>query len=77
MSKFDVTFSDWDACVSVDGCPRVTDSGMGRDRKPVINVTWDDAQWYVAWLSKMTGQRYRLLSEAEWEYAARAGSTTA
>ena len=52
VSKFDVTFSDWDACVSVDGCPRVTDSGMGRDRKPVINVTWDDAQWYVAWLSE-------------------------
>jgi formylglycine-generating enzyme required for sulfatase activity len=77
VSKFDVTFADWDACVSVGGCPQATDSGMGRDTKPVINVSWDDAQTYVAWLSKMTGQPYRLLTEAEWEYAARAGTTTA
>ena len=77
VSKFDVTFADWDACVSVGGCPKATDSGFGRDTKPVINVSWDDAQIYVAWLSKMTGQPYRLLTEAEWEYAARAGTTTA
>jgi formylglycine-generating enzyme required for sulfatase activity len=77
VSKFDVTFSDWDACVSVDACPKATDSGFGRDTRPVINVGWDDAQTYVAWLSKMTGQPYRLLTEAEWEYAARAGTTTA
>jgi formylglycine-generating enzyme required for sulfatase activity len=77
VSKFEVTFADWDACVSVGGCPQVSDSGFGRGSRPVINVTWDDAQHYAAWLSKMTGQRYRLLSEAEWEYAARAGSTTA
>jgi len=76
-SKFDVTFADWEACVSVGGCPQVTYGGMGRDTKPVINVTWDDAQTYVAWLCKMTGQPYRLLTEAEWEYAARAGTTTA
>jgi formylglycine-generating enzyme required for sulfatase activity len=50
---------------------------LRRDTKPVINVDWDDAQTYVAWLSKMTGQPYRLLTEAEWEYAARAGTTTA
>ena len=77
VSKFDVTFADWDACVSVAGCPNIPDSGFGRDTKPVINVSFDEAQQYVAWLSKMTGQSYRLLTEAEWEYAARAGSTTA
>jgi formylglycine-generating enzyme required for sulfatase activity len=77
VSKFDVTFADWDACASVGGCPRVADAGMGRDTRPVIYVSWDDAQTYVAWLSKMTGQPYRLLTEAEWEYAARAATTTA
>jgi formylglycine-generating enzyme required for sulfatase activity len=75
-SKFYVTFADWDACVSVGGCRHVGDSGLGRDKKPVINVTWYDAQQYVAWLSKMTAQPYRLLTEAEWEYVARAGTTT-
>ena len=59
------------------GCPQVSDSGFGWGTRPVINVSWDDAQQYVAWFSKMTGKHYRLLSEAEWEYAARAGSTTA
>ncbi len=77
VSKTDVTFADWDACVAVGGCPDVNDSGMGRGTKPVINVNWDDALQYAAWLSKMTGKTYRLLSEAEWEYAARAGTTTA
>jgi formylglycine-generating enzyme required for sulfatase activity len=77
VSKFDVTFDEWDVCVSVGGCPEVSDNSMGRGAKPVINVTWDDAQQYVAWLSMMTGRPYRLLTEAEWEYAARAGTTTA
>jgi formylglycine-generating enzyme required for sulfatase activity len=77
VSMFDVTFADWDACVSVGGCPQVSDSSMGRGKRPVINVLWSDAQKYVAWLSKMTGRTYRLLTEAEWEYVARAGSTTA
>jgi formylglycine-generating enzyme required for sulfatase activity len=77
VSKFDVTFADWDACVSVGGCPKAGDSNFGRDTRPVINIGWDDAQTYVAWLSKMTGKDYRLLTEAEWEYAARAGTTTA
>jgi formylglycine-generating enzyme required for sulfatase activity len=80
VSKFDVTFSDWDACVSVGGCPQkgaANDKGWGRGSRPVIFVSWADAQVYAAWLSRMTGKKYRLLSEAEWEYAARAGATTA
>jgi formylglycine-generating enzyme required for sulfatase activity len=77
VSKFEVTFDDWDACVAYGDCPRVSDSSWGRGRRPVINVTWDDAQHYVAWLSRMTGRIYRLLSEAEWEYAARARTETA
>jgi len=59
-----------------DCAPDIPASGSRRARLPVINVNWDDAQSYVAWLSKLTGKPYRLLSEAEWEYAARAGSTT-
>jgi formylglycine-generating enzyme required for sulfatase activity len=77
VAKFDVTFADWDACVSVGGCPEVGDSGWGRGTKPVINVSWDQAQQYVAWFSKMTGRPYRLLTEAEWEYVARADTTSA
>ena len=77
ISKYEVTFDEWDACVSVGGCPSVNDFGVGRGRNPVIYVSWNDAQQYVAWLSKMTGKSYQLLSEAEWEYSARARSQTA
>jgi formylglycine-generating enzyme required for sulfatase activity len=77
VGKFDVTFAEWDACVDTGACRRASDSGWGRADRPVINVSWDDAKLYIGWLSRITGKQYRLLSEAEWEYAARAGSTTA
>gem|GEM_PF-425918 len=77
VSRFDVTFDDWDACESVGGCRYAADEGKGRGRHPAINVTWDDAETYAKWLSKMTGHTYRLLTEAEWEYAARGGTSSA
>jgi formylglycine-generating enzyme required for sulfatase activity len=77
ISRYLVTFADWDACVAVGGCPPLSDSGFGRGNKPVVNVNWNEAQQYVAWLSLMTGKSYRLLSEAEWEYAERAGTRSA
>ncbi|TBB38562.1 TIR domain-containing protein [Rhizobium ruizarguesonis] len=78
VSKFAVTFEEWDACAAYGDCdPRISDGGWGRGRRPVINITLVEAQNYVAWLSRVTERTYRLLSEAEWEYAARAVSTTA
>ena len=78
VGKFEVTFAEWDACVSAGGCShRPDDACWGRGRQPVMRVSWDDAQQYVRWLSSRTGRTYRLLTEAEWEYAARAGTVTA
>ena len=79
VGQYELTFADWDACVAGGGCNGYTptDQGWGRGRRPVINVSWDDASAYVAWLSKKTGKPYRLLSESEYEYAARAGTATA
>jgi formylglycine-generating enzyme required for sulfatase activity len=79
VGQFDITFDEWDACVAGGGCNgyKPGDNGWGRGRRPVINVSWGDANAYVGWLSKLTGKPYRLLSEAEYEYATRAGTTTA
>jgi formylglycine-generating enzyme required for sulfatase activity len=78
VGRYAVTFAEWDACVADGGCnghqPR--DEGWGRGKLPVIDVNWDDAKAYAAWLSRKTGKTYRLLSEAEREYATRAGMTT-
>lgn len=77
ISRFEATFVDWDLCQGDGFCQaHPDDKGWGRGFHPVINVSWVDAQQYAAWLSRKTGQRYRLATEAEWEYAARAGTTT-
>ena len=73
----EVTFAQWNACVTGGGCSaRPNDNGWGMGRRPVINVSWDEAQKYVSWLSATTGHSYSLPSEAQWEYAARGGETT-
>jgi formylglycine-generating enzyme required for sulfatase activity len=78
VGRFAVTFAEWDACVAHGGCKnyRPSDRGWGRGRQPVINLWWEDARAYVAWISERTGRQYRLLSEAEREYVTRAGTTT-
>jgi formylglycine-generating enzyme required for sulfatase activity len=78
VSKFELTFEEWDTCVVNGNCAQgAADMGWGRGDHPAINVSWDDAQRYGVWLSRMTGKSYRLLSEAEYEFATRAGTTTA
>ena len=78
VGVYPVTFDEWDACASAGGCGgyRPDDEGWGRGQRPVVRVSWDDAQACVAWLSRETGAAHRLLSESEWEYAARAGTAT-
>jgi formylglycine-generating enzyme required for sulfatase activity len=79
VSKFEVTMDQWKACVAIGGCARnaPASSRTGQGTAPANWVNWNDAKQYVAWLSRITDKPYRLLSDAEWEYAARAGSQTA
>ena len=89
VGVYEVTFAEWDTCVRAGECRgyrpndewgsgryQSNDRGWGRGRRPVINVSWEDVQKYLGWLIRESGAPYRLLSEAEWEYVARAGSET-
>ena len=78
LSAYEVTYSEFDACVEDGVCSKriFRDQGWGGGTRPVIHVSWKDAQDYLAWLTEQTGAEYRLPSEAEWEYAARAGTST-
>ena len=78
VGKFEVTFAEWDACIADGGCNhRPDDMDWGRERRPVVDVSWNDiVHSYLPWLNRATGKQYRLLTEAEWEYGAKAGTTS-
>jgi eukaryotic-like serine/threonine-protein kinase len=76
VGKYPVTFAEYDAFCEATGWRKPDDEGWGRERRPVINVSWEDARAYVEWLSATTEKPYRLLSESEWEHCCRAGTET-
>lgn len=78
LARTPITFAQWDRFVAAGGTAYAPpDEGWGRGDRPVVNVSWDDAQAYLAWLAERSGRAYRLPSESEWEYAARGGTATA
>ena len=72
VAKYETTFAEWDVCIMAGGCPKAIDV-WGRGKMPVVNISWAEADLYTKWLSKVTRKKYSMLTEEQWEYAARAG----